>query len=103
MNEIIEKLTEIETTASRILDAAANQKKQLDEKQQGRIEEYDKELEASTAKELSSLQKSLSEKIDTDLAALAADSKEKLKSVDLYYEKNHGDLSTQIYKKLLRK
>ena len=103
MNEIIEKLTEIEATASRILDAAANQKKQLDEKHQKRIAEYDKELDASTAKELASLQDALSKKVDAELASLTESSKMKLKTIDQLYEKNHEDLSTQIYEKLIRK
>ena len=52
MDQVIEKLSEIEEAASRIIDSADSQKKLLDQQQEERITAYDTELENSTAKEV---------------------------------------------------
>ena len=44
MDTVINKLSEIEVAASRILDGAASQKKALDQQQEERIAEYDRQM-----------------------------------------------------------
>ena len=44
MDQVIEKLSEIEEAASRIIDSADSQKKLLDQQQEERITAYDTEL-----------------------------------------------------------
>lgn len=73
MDQIIEKLSEIEIAASRILDSAANQKKVLDEQQEQRIADYDKEIEKSTADKVSALQAELSSRLGKELKTSKSD------------------------------
>lgn len=103
MDQIIDKLSEIEIAASRILESAANQKKILDQQQEARIAAYDRELEVSTAKQVEKLQSQLSEQLNRELSKLKSDAEKTLKELDRYYEKNHDTISTEIYKKIIRK
>ena len=52
MESVINKLAEIETAATKIMQAAENQKKLQDEQQEERIAKFDAELEAETAKRI---------------------------------------------------
>ena len=49
MDTVINKLSEIEVAASRILEGAANQKKVLDQQQEEQIAEYDQQIDKETA------------------------------------------------------
>ena len=80
MESVINKLAEIETAATKIMQAAENQKKLQDEQQEERIAKFD----ADQKKQLVS-------------------AAELLSSLDAYYEQNHGTLSTQIYENIIRK
>lgn len=103
MDQIIEKLSEIEIAASRILDSAANQKKVLDEQQEQRIADYDKEIEKSTADKVSALQAELSSRLEKELEKLKSDKEQLSTSLETYYDENHDKISTEIYEKIIRK
>lgn len=103
MDQVIEKLSEIEEAASRIIDSADNQKKILDRQQEERIAAYDAELENSTAKEVEKLHTRLSGQLEKELSRLRDTSASTLNALDQYYEANHDALSTEIYKKIIRK
>ena len=85
MESVINKLAEIETAATKIMQAAENQKKLQDEK---RIEEITTKLHSTT---------------DADQKKQRDSAAELLSSLDAYYEQNHGALSTQIYENIIRK
>lgn len=103
MDQIIEKLSEIEIAASRILDSAANQKKVLDEQQEQRIAAYDKAIEEATAKKVSKLQADLSSRLEKELEKLKQDKEHVSASLESYYDENHDKISTEIYEKIIRK
>ena len=88
MESVINKLAEIETAATKIMQAAENQKKLQDEQQEERIAKFDADLEAET---------------DADQKKQRDSAAELLSSLDAYYEQNHGTLSTQIYENIIRK
>ena len=48
MEQIIEKLSEIETAASRIMESAAEEKRLMDQQQEERLAACDAEIEAAT-------------------------------------------------------
>lgn len=103
MDQVIEKLSEIEEAASRIIDSADSQKKLLDQQQEERITAYDTELENSTAKEVEKLHTKLSGQLEKELSRLHDTSASTLKTLEQYYDANHDALSTEIYKKIIRK
>lgn len=103
MESVINKLTEIEAAASRILEGAANQNKLLDQQQDARIAAFDQKLEDDTARQLQKTQADLRKKTDDELLHLRSGTSDLLASLDDYYKKNHDTLSTQICEKLIRK
>lgn len=103
MESVINKLTEIETAASRILEGAANQNKLLDRQQEERTAAFDKELESQTAARLQNIRDTLKSGTDADLDRLREGINRELAAMDDYYNKNHDTLSTEICEKLIRK
>lgn len=103
MESVINKLTEIENAASRILEGAANQKRLLDQQQEERIAAFDRELEAGTAEKIEAIRSSLTAQTDAELERLRKDAKEELERLENDYSRNHDALSTQICEKLIRK
>ena len=103
MDTIINKLSEIEIAASRILDSAATQKKLLDQQQEERIAEYDRQIDQETSDEIEKLRQELSESMDAELQKLRQSSEDELNTLKSYYQKNHESLAEQIYEKIIRK
>ena len=103
MDTVINKLSEIETAASRILEGAANQKKVLDQQQEERTAEYDRQIDQETAAEIEKLRQELSVSRDSALKQLKEDSARALRELDTYYGENHEALAGQLYEKILRK
>ena len=96
MESVINKLAEIETAATKIMQAAENQKKLQDEQQEERIAKFDADrIEEITTK--------LHSTTDADQKKQRDSAAELLSSLDAYYEQNHGTLSTQIYENIIRK
>ena len=103
MESVINKLAEIETAATKIMQAAENQKKLQDEQQEERIAKFDADLEAETAKRIEEITTKLHSTTDADQKKQRDSAAELLSSLDAYYEQNHGTLSTQIYENIIRK
>ena len=109
MESVINKLAEIETAATKIMQAAENQKKMCirdrlqDEQQEERIAKFDADLEAETAKRIEEITTKLHSTTDADQKKQRDSAAELLSSLDAYYEQNHGTLSTQIYENIIRK
>ena len=99
MESVINKLAEIETAATKIMQAAENQKEQQEE----RIAKFDADLEAETAKRIEEITTKLHSTTDADQKKQRDSAAELLSSLDAYYEQNHGTLSTQIYENIIRK
>lgn len=103
MDSVINKLSEIETAASRILDGASNQKKLLDQQQEERIAEYDRQIEQETAAEIERLRQELSVSRDGALKKLKEDSARTLEELDQYFSDNHQAIAQYLYEKIIRK
>ena len=101
MESVINKLAEIETAATKIMQAAENQKKLQDEQQEERIAKFDADPE--TAKRIEEITTKLHSTTDADQKKQRDSAAELLSSLDAYYEQNHGTLSTQIYENIIRK
>lgn len=103
MESVINKLTEIENAASRILEGAANQKRLLDRQQQERIEAFDRELEESTNDRIRKIRGSLKAETDTQLERMRKEAEEELRRLETAYDETHEVLSSGICEKLIRK
>ena len=94
MESVINKLAEIETAATKIMQAAENQKKLQDEQQEERIAKFDADLEAETAKRIEEITTKLHSTTDADQKKQRDSAAELLSSLDAYYEdKSHAEPS----------
>ncbi|HIS26308.1 MAG TPA: ATPase [Candidatus Pullilachnospira intestinigallinarum] len=103
MEQIIEKLSEIETAASRIMESAAEEKKLMDQQQQERIAACDAQIEAATQKKLEELRASLKKQSESELEQLRINMEETLRRMDDVYKRDHDRITDEIYHKIIRK
>ena len=73
MEQILNKLSEIELTAQRIMEDCDRQKQQLSEEAEQKCKNYDKQLESRTAEQIRRIRQQLEEEKDSRLAQLRAD------------------------------
>ena len=103
MEQIIEKLSEIETAASRILESAAEEKKLMDQQQQERIAACDAQIEAATQKKLEELRASHKKQSESELEQLRINMEETLRRMDEIYSRDHDRITDEIYHNIIRK
>lgn len=93
MDMIVDRLSAIELSASRIMDAAAAEKKRLEEQLQAKITEYDAKVDRETEEKLKALQRKLDARMTEELSGLKRDTENAICMMEKDYEANH---KTQI-------
>ena len=99
MEQIIGKLSEIETTAQSIMNDAAQKKKALSAEMERQSKEFDTQLEKHTEEQIQEIRRNLEGEKDKRLASLREDTQAALSELDAYYAKNHERLSKEIFEK----
>lgn len=102
MEEIIGKLSEIETTAESIMKDALQKKKALSAEMERQSKEFDNQLEKQTEEQIQEIRRNLEGEKDARLASLRKDTQSALNELDTYYAKNHERLSREIFKKIIQ-
>lgn len=102
MDDVISKLAEIESAASRIMEDVAEQKKKLSESNDQLIRNFDEEVDQNTAKELDAIRGELKINMEKELAAQKAATNESLQKMERYYEAHHTEMAQKLYDKILR-
>ena len=92
MEQILQKLSEIEITAQRIMQDADRTKAALSAEMEQQCKDLDLELEQETNRKIQALRDSLESRKDQELADL-----------DVYYKKNHQQLSEDLFQQLLKR
>ena len=101
MEEIVKRLSEIETEAVRIIDDSAVQKKEMDAESEKRLRKYDEESNAKTAAELAKLRTSLENRMAEELKKLRQETERMIQSIEADYAANHGMLASQVLHKMI--
>ena len=101
MEQILNKLSEIELTAQRIMEDCDRQKQQLSEEAEQKCKNYDRQLESRTAEQIRRIRQQLEEEKDSRLAQLRADTDATFSSLDAHYEQQHSQLSRELFEKIL--
>lgn len=99
MEQILNKLSEIELTAQRIMEDCDRQKQQLSEEAEQKCKNYDRQLESRTAEQIRRIRQQLEEEKDSRLAQLRADTDATFSSLDAHYEQQHSQLSENCLRK----
>ena len=101
MEQILNKLSEIELTAQRIMEDCDRQKQQLSEEAEQKCKNYDRQLESRTTEQIQRIRQQLEEEKDSRLAQLRADTDATFSSLDAHYEQQHSQLSRELFEKIL--
>ena len=102
MDQIISKLSEIETASVRIIDSAAADSKKLDEQLKEKISLYDAAEDQKMADTLSDLRRQLSARMDQELKDLKQSTDAAIQNMLTIYEQQHEQLADEILQNLIR-
>lgn len=97
MQQIIASLSEIDEKSARIMEAANNEVKALNEKAGARKESYLAQAMQRNETQLDALRRQLKEDSDRQLKKQADDSMEALSRLEKDYQDNHRALANQIF------
>ena len=89
MEQILNKLSEIEATANAIMQDAARQKQALSEEAEKQTKEFDASLEKETSDEIRKIREDLAREKDARINELRAETEDQLSRLDAYYEAHH--------------
>ncbi|MDD3218249.1 MAG: hypothetical protein PHC41_10390 [Lachnospiraceae bacterium] len=102
METVINKLSEIETAAQKIMDQANEQKQAMSKAMDEKTHEFDASVEADTAKELDKIRTQLNSRMSEEIARLQEQTKQTLANMDKEFSQKHDEISTGIYEKIIR-
>mgnify|MGYP001026188953 FL=1 len=101
MNQIIQRLSEVETAASSIIEEAGAKKKQMAKDQDARIAAFEKQVHEETQKKISAQQAELEKKIAEELEAQKEELEKQLAHMDRIYEESHPAIARQLLAKIV--
>lgn len=97
MDSIINKLTEIESAASAIVQHAEAEKSALDEKFDKKRMDFDKELEADTQRQIQGIR----DKLEAETSRiLSGQSQDELDALQKEYNEKHSDYAHEILRRI---
>ena len=102
MESVIDKLSEIETAASRIMESAIEETRRQDNAAEERTSTYDNDTDAQAARTLEAAKRTLQEHADRELEHLKTSTERSLKQMDAYYKEHKDALCDKIYHKIIR-
>ena len=99
MEQILNKLSEIEITAQRIMEDAGRSKAALSAEMEQQCRNFDAELEQETNRKIQELKDNLEAQ---ELTSLRHRTEQQLEDLDTYYRQNHQQLAEDLFQQLLR-
>ena len=97
MDSIINKLTEIESAASAIVQHA---EAALDEKFDKKRMDFDKELEADTQRQIQEIRDKLEAETSRILSGQSQESQDELNALQKEYDEKHSDYAHEILRRI---
>lgn len=101
MDAIIEKLAEIESTAEAIVDSAEKQKFEVEREIQRKRDEFDRNLNAETEKELDKIRMEGKKKMDQAIQEERAKNHSMIDSLEAEFKEHHTEYAKEILKHIL--
>lgn len=102
VDDVIGKLSEIEATAVRILEATDLQKKQLSEDMEEKARLFDEQLSKETEEALKQVQVKLNKEKDEELQKQKEETEAMLTSMQQKYDNEHGAWADSILQSIVR-
>ena len=101
MEQILNKLSEIEITAQRIMEDADRTKAALSAEMEQQCKAFDSSLEQETEQKIQELRRQLEQQKDKELTALRNNTEAALRKLESYYNQKHQQLSEELFHKRL--
>lgn len=101
MEEVVNKLSEIEAAAVAIIESANEKKKELSEAMDKKTKQFDEEVNAGTEKTLSELSQKLKLETEQEISLLKENTAKALIDLEQGYQESHTALAKNILKNLI--
>ena len=101
MDTIVNKISEIETAAVKIMNESALQKKELDEESKQRMDAYDADVDQKTEAKLADIRASLEKEKHAELSSLKEAATRTILNLEKEYAENHETLAAGILKQMI--
>lgn len=101
MDLIVNRLSDIETAAVRIMEGATADLAVLDQESNARLKDFDSKIEKQTKDKLEALKSRLYQEMEQELTTLKASAEQQTATMELEYKKNHEKLAAQLLKKMI--
>ena len=101
MDTIVNKISEIETAAVKIMNESALQKKELDEESKQRMDAYDADVDKKTEAKLADIRASLENQKKAELSSLKEAAARTILTLEKEYSENHETLAAGILKQMI--
>ncbi|MFV0528254.1 MAG: hypothetical protein ACK5MN_06005 [Lachnospiraceae bacterium] len=102
MDQVLNKLSEIESIAQQILDQAEQEKKNLALALDQQCKEFAAKRDEEAKAEVKRMQEQMTASKDTDCTQLKSKTTDIFSALDSYYQQNHERLCDEIYQKIIR-
>lgn len=103
MDDVISKLSEIEATASKIMDNVSTRKQELARQLEADTKAFDEETNNQIQKQLDDMRMEMETANDKQLKDLLVRTDTVISLMDTYYQENHLRLAKEIFEKMIRK
>ena len=100
MQELIEKIAEIDEVTVGIARSAEEEKKRIEREMRDRTAKYDAELSRDTEEKILKIKEELSAKAKEELSAHEKACEAEIHRIERLYEERHGELSEEIVKRI---
>ena len=102
MNNIISKISEIESAASSIMDNANLQKQALSKDMEQRTKAFDEQLEAETNEKIQAMRSEMELEMQKQLDLQKQDTDKTIALLDHLYKKNHMQYVDQLFQDMIK-
>lgn len=102
MEDIINKLAEIEAAASHIMEDVSEQKKQLAQQYEEAVQQFDFTIDTEIQNRSDTIRRELEVQMKQELEKQRNEAEQVLTRLETYYTKCHTDMAKEIYDRILR-
>lgn len=102
MEQILNKLSEIETTANYIMEEASEKKQELSRQMEEQCRSFDAQVDKNTSKKVKDIRRQLEQDKEKELARLRQQTTDMFAKLDTYYSENHQRLAETLYNRILK-
>ncbi len=102
MEDIINKLAEIEAAASHIMEDVSEQKKQLAQQYEEAVQKFDTNIDMEIQNRSDTIRQELEIQMKKELENQRNEAEQILTQLEAYYTKCHTDMAKEIYDRILR-